>query len=47
LNIKDPGIDKFVDGEIHNKKLWPEPLSKTVKITCPIKDRFDSWVQGL
>lgn len=26
LNIKDPGIDKFVESEIHNKKLWPEPL---------------------
>ena len=26
LNIKDPTILKFVDGEIHNKKLWPEPL---------------------
>src|SRR5258705_1805044 len=26
LNIKDPGIVKFVDSEIHNKKLWPEPL---------------------
>jgi ATP-dependent helicase YprA (DUF1998 family) len=26
LNIKDPGIEKFVDSEIHNKKLWPEPL---------------------
>ncbi len=26
LNIKDPKISKFVDGEIHGKKLWPEPL---------------------
>jgi superfamily II DNA/RNA helicase len=26
LNIKDPGIVNFVDSEIHNKKLWPEPL---------------------
>jgi len=26
LNIKDPSILKFVDNEISNKKLWPEPL---------------------
>ena len=26
LNIKDPSILKFVDTEISNKKLWPEPL---------------------
>ena len=26
LNIKDPSILKFVDTEIGNKKLWPEPL---------------------
>ncbi len=26
LNIKDPRIAKFVDKEILNKKLWPEPL---------------------
>lgn len=26
LNIKDPGILEFVDYEIGNKKLWPEPL---------------------
>ncbi len=26
LNIKDPNILKFVDSEISNKKLWPEPL---------------------
>jgi len=26
LNIKDPSILKFVDSEISNKKLWPEPL---------------------
>lgn len=26
LNIKDPSILKFVDNEIGNKKLWPEPL---------------------
>ena len=26
LNIKDPRILKFVDDEIGNKKLWPEPL---------------------
>ncbi len=26
LNIKDPSILKFVDSEIGNKKLWPEPL---------------------
>jgi ATP-dependent helicase YprA (DUF1998 family) len=26
LNIKDPRISKFVDTEIHDKKLWPEPL---------------------
>ncbi|MBS1586704.1 MAG: DEAD/DEAH box helicase [Bacteroidetes bacterium] len=26
LNIKDPEIIAFVDGEINNKKLWPEPL---------------------
>jgi len=26
LNIKDPGISKFVDEEIQNKKLWPDPL---------------------
>lgn len=26
LNIKDPTILKFVDTEISNKKLWPEPL---------------------
>lgn len=26
LNIKDPTILKFVDSEINNKKLWPEPL---------------------
>jgi superfamily II DNA or RNA helicase len=26
LNIKDPKILKFVDEEIHNNKLWPEPL---------------------
>ncbi|MFA6402883.1 MAG: DEAD/DEAH box helicase [Salinivirgaceae bacterium] len=26
LNIKDPGILEFVDAEIDNKKLWPEPL---------------------
>lgn len=26
LNIKDPSILKFVDSEISEKKLWPEPL---------------------
>lgn len=26
LNIKDPTILEFVDSEIDNKKLWPEPL---------------------
>jgi superfamily II DNA/RNA helicase len=26
LNIKDPEISKFVDTEIQNKKLWPDPL---------------------
>ena len=26
LNIKDPGISQFVDDEIQNKKLWPDPL---------------------
>ena len=26
LNIKDPGISQFVEEEIQNKKLWPEPL---------------------
>ncbi len=26
LNIKDPGISQFVDEEIQNKKLWPDPL---------------------
>lgn len=26
LNIKDPRILNFVDSEIDNKKLWPEPL---------------------
>ena len=26
LNIKDPSILNFVDSEISNKKLWPEPL---------------------
>ena len=26
LNIKDPSILNFVDKEISNKKLWPEPL---------------------
>jgi superfamily II DNA/RNA helicase len=26
LNIKDPSILNFVDSEIGNKKLWPEPL---------------------
>ncbi len=26
LNIKDPSILNFVDSEIDNKKLWPEPL---------------------
>lgn len=26
LNIKDPAILDFVDSEIDNKKLWPEPL---------------------
>jgi len=26
LNIKFPGISEFVDREIRNKKLWPEPL---------------------
>ena len=26
LNIKDPSILNFVDNEIGNKKLWPEPL---------------------
>lgn len=26
LNIKDPSILEFVDNEISNKKLWPEPL---------------------
>jgi ATP-dependent helicase YprA (DUF1998 family) len=26
LNIKDPRIAQFVDKEIKNKKLWPEPL---------------------
>src|SRR5438093_13595596 len=26
LNIKDPRIEKFVDEQIHEKKLWPEPL---------------------
>lgn len=26
LNVKDPSILKFVDDEIDNKKLWPEPL---------------------
>ncbi|MEI6174186.1 MAG: DEAD/DEAH box helicase [Bacteroidota bacterium] len=26
INIKDPGIRKFVDKEIQDKRLWPEPL---------------------
>jgi len=26
INIKDPGIREFVDKEIQNKRLWPEPL---------------------
>ncbi|MGC4035227.1 MAG: DEAD/DEAH box helicase [Chitinophagaceae bacterium] len=26
LNIKDKGIDTFVDTKIHQKTLWPEPL---------------------
>jgi len=26
LNIKDPGINEFVDSGIKDKKLWPEPL---------------------
>lgn len=26
LNIKDKGIDSFVDKKIHQKTLWPEPL---------------------
>lgn len=26
LNIKDPRISQFVDDEIQNKKLWPDPL---------------------
>jgi len=26
LNIKDPEISQFVDTEIQNKKLWPDPL---------------------
>lgn len=26
LNIKEPNIKKFVEEEIENKKLWPEPL---------------------
>src|SRR5665647_686865 len=26
LNIKEPKIKKFVEEEIENKKLWPEPL---------------------
>jgi len=26
LNIKDPRISKFVEKEIMNNKLWPEPL---------------------
>lgn len=26
LNIKDPSISQFVDAEIQNKKLWPDPL---------------------
>ncbi|HNW74919.1 MAG TPA: DEAD/DEAH box helicase, partial [Bacteroidales bacterium] len=26
INIKDPVIREFVDREIQNKKLWPEPL---------------------
>ena len=26
LNIKDPGITNFVEREINDKKLWPEPL---------------------
>jgi len=26
INIKDPGIREFVDKEIQDKRLWPEPL---------------------
>ena len=26
INIKDPSILRFVETEIDNKKLWPEPL---------------------
>jgi ATP-dependent helicase YprA (DUF1998 family) len=26
LNVKDPNLLRFVESEINNKKLWPDPL---------------------
>lgn len=45
LTIKDPKILEFVDAEIENKKLWPEPLvqfNPTFERGKPISDLVHS-----
>ncbi|MBE0653971.1 MAG: hypothetical protein IH594_09245, partial [Bacteroidales bacterium] len=47
LNIKDPGINQFVDTEIQNKKLWPDPLiqfNPTYKPGSSLKNLTDEKV---
>jgi len=47
LNIKDPRIAQFVDKEIRNKKLWPEPLvqfNPTFERGESIKSLVDSGI---
>lgn len=47
LNIKDPGISRFVDTEIQNKKLWPDPLvqfNPTYKPGSSLKNLTDEKV---
>ena len=44
LNIKFPGISEFVDREIQNKKLWPDPLvqfNPTYHPGCELKQLID------
>ena len=47
LNIKDPGISQFVETEIQNKKLWPDPLvqfNPTYKPGSSLKNLTDEKV---
>jgi len=47
LNIKYPGISQFVEQEIQNKKLWPDPLvqfNPTYQPGCALKKLTDEKV---